>query len=339
MKHFYHDILKSTSCTPQTFEVGYRHIRKEGMTDIKLSEEFWKLVQVNPQAHPLLKCVYFCLGMTSAPENLDYILQTWNGLYQQLKILSDESLEIGCLFGLYLIAWTIYNCAEYKYLPSKLSAESRQWLKQRNITLNKAGAVKLIDDCIGKMNSMSSFPLKPFFHITKLRWDFEERRFKRNLDESKAETLLQRIREVVQLRNSFDQEWMRIDSFGAIGSAINLKIEIAIWFKEKSQGASKFGSLMEEADGDLKMLTEYFEKKHSVIPIYDEAWLYSVQSKFCRMTGEKSQAHRYAERAADLYQKCGRPWRAKEEDSKLIQSTCHAELETGTRCDISMLCY
>ena len=56
--------------------------------------------------------------------------------------------------------------------------------------------------------------------------------------------------------------------------------------------------------GNLQMLTEYFERNHSDIPIYDKAWLYSVQSMFYCMIGAESQAHRYAERAGHLYLKC-----------------------------------
>ena len=302
----FYRILELTSCAPQTFEVGYRHIRKEGMTNIQLSRDSWELVRVNPQANLLIKCVYFCLGMTSAPENLRYISQTWKDLSQQLT--RGESFEIASLFGSYLMAWAIYNCAEYRYLPS--NPENIPLLGLPKITLSKDGAMELINYCIEQTDFMSNFPLKPFFHITKLRWEFEERRYKGNLDGSVAKTLLKRINEVVQLCHSFDQDWMKIDSFGAIVSAINLKIEIAIWFDERIRDASKFGCLKEEADGNLRILADYLERNSSVIPIYDEAWLNSVQSKFYRMIGEESQAHRYAERAAPLYLKCGRPWRA-----------------------------
>ena len=325
----FYRILELTSCSPPMFCMGYCHIRKEGMTNIQLSRDSWELVRVNPQADPLLKCIYFSHGMTSAPENLDYILQTWYDISHQL--IRGNSFEIGSLFGLYLLAWTIYNCAEYGPLPN--NTENILLLGQLKITLSKNGAMKLIDYCIRQTEFMSDFVLKPYFYITKLRWEFECKRFMGDLDESVAKTILKGIDEMVQLCYSFDQEWMKIDSFGAMGSAINLKIEIAFWFKERIRDAYMFRSLKEEADGNLQMLKEYFERNRSDIPIYDEAWLYSVQSKFYRMIGAESQAHRYAEHAARLYLKCGRHWRALEEakhtgDTNLIQyyqSTCRVK--------------
>ena len=194
--------------------------------------------------------------------------------------------------------------------------------------------MELINYCIRQTEFMSNFVLKPYFHITKLRWEFEYKRFTGDLDESVAKALLKGIDEMVQLCYSFDHEWMRIDSFGAMVSAINLKIEIAICFEKRIRDAYMFRSLKEEADGNLKMLTEYFERNRSKIPIYDEAWLYSVQSKFYRMIGADSQAHRYAERAARLYLECGRHWRALEEaehtgDTNLIRycQKCNPQVE------------
>ena len=83
--------------------------------------------------------------------------------------------------------------------------------------------MELIDYCIRETDSMSSFPLKAFFHITKLQWEFEEGRHKGILD---TKTILEGIDKVVQLCHSFDQDWMKNDLFGAKVSAINLKIEI-----------------------------------------------------------------------------------------------------------------
>ena len=142
-------------------------------------------------------------------------------------------MYIMCIINLYLIAWTIHNCAEYGPLPN--NSENFLLLGQLIITLTKNGAMELIDysNYIRQTEFMSNF-LKPYFFITKLRWEFEYKRFMGDLDESVAKSLLKGIDEVVQLCYSFDQEWMKIDSFGAMGSTINLKIEIAICFKESS---------------------------------------------------------------------------------------------------------
>ena len=314
----------------------YRLIRKEGMTNIQLSRESLEQVWDKPEADPFVKLVHFSHGMTSAPQNLRYNLQAWYDISHQVSNIGGNSFEIGSLFALYLIAWTIYNCAEYGPLPN--NSETILLLRQLNFTLSRDGAMELIDYCINirETKSMSNFPLTPYFYITKLRWEFEIMRFMGDLDVAKLNTLLQDIAEVVKECSSFDHEWMEIDSFGARASALNLTIEIAICFEERIRDPYMFRSLKEKVCGNLKTLTEYFERHRSDIPIYDEAWLYSVQSKFYRINGADSQAHCYAKRAAHRYLECGRHWRALEEaehtrDTNLIrycQSACRAVRET-----------
>ena len=269
--------------------------------------------------------------MVSAPEYLDYILQTWNDVSYQL--IRGNSFEIGSLMTFYLIAWTIYNCAEYGHLPK--DTEYILLLRPWKITLSKKGAMKLIDYCLEKMEFMSDFVCKPYFHITRLRWQFEYKCFKGNLDESEAKTILRGIDETVQLCNSFKQDWMKLDSFGAMGSAIKLKMEIALHFKDRLHNIEWFHTLVSETKIELKDYVKYFERNRSNIPLYDEAWLRCIQSKFHRMIDATQEAQHYAKLTAPLYLECGRHWRALEEakhsgDSNLIEY-CQSVAARATR--------
>ena len=291
------------------------------MIDLQLSRVSWEDIQTNPRVHPLLKCMHFSWGVASSPENLDYILQTWNDISQQL--IKSNSFEIGILMGLYLVAWTIYNRAEYGHLPS--DSECIQFPGPLKITLSKEGAMKLIDYCIEKMEFMSEYVRKPYFYITKLRWQFEYKRFMGSLDEAEAHTILKGLDETVQLCNSFEQEWAKDEHlFGILVSVVNQKIEIALYFLNRLQSKDVYQSLKDEIDGNLIRLSKYFKNKCSNISTYEEGWLYSVQSKYYRMIGEHSEARHYAARSAHRFLESGRHWRAVEEarhseDEKLVE--------------------
>ena len=327
----FYDILESTSCTSEAFNEGYQQIRKEAMNDMQLSRVSWEDIRADPQTDPLTKCVYFAHGVVSAPENLDYILHTWNDVSCQL--IRGNSFEIGSLMCFYTTAWTIYNRAEYGHLPK--DSECILFLRPWKITLSKKGAMKLIDYCLEKMEFMSDFVRKPYFHITKLRWQFEYKCFKGNLDESEAKTILRGIEETAQLCNSFKQDWMKLDSFGAMGSAIKRKMEIALYFKERLHNIKWFCTLVRETEINLKDYEEYFERNRSNIPIYDEAWLRCIQSKFHRMIDATQEAQHYAKLSAACYLECGRHWRALTEakhsgDSNLIEY-CQSVTDRATR--------
>ena len=275
--------------------------------------------------------MYFSHGVVSAPENLDYILQTWNDVSYQL--IRGNSLDIGRLMCGYLTAWTIYNHAEYGHLPN--DSECILFLRPWRITLSKKGAMKLIDCCLEKMEFMSDFVRKPYFYITKLRWQFEYKRFTGNLDASEAKTILRGIDETAQLCNSFKQDWMKLDSFGAMGSAINLKMEIALYFKTRLHNIEWFRTLVSETNINLKDYEDYFKRNRSSIPVYDEAWLHCIQSKFYRMIDATQDAQHYAKLSVHLYLECSRHWRAVKEaehtgDSNLIEY-CQSVTDRATR--------
>ena len=327
----FYDILESTSCTLEAFNEGYQQIRKEAMNDMQLSRVSWEDIHADPQTDPLTKCVYFAHDVVSAPENLDYILHTWNDVSCQL--IRGNSFEIGSLMCFYTTAWTIYNRAEYGHLPK--DTECILLLRPWKVTLSKKGAMKLIDYCLEKMEFMSDFVRKPYFHITKLRWQFEYKCFKGNLDESEAKTILRGIDETAQLCNSFKQDWMKLDSFGAMGSAIKLKMEIALYFKDRLHNIEWFRTLVRETEINMKDYVEYFERNRSNIPLYDEAWLRCIQSKFYRMIDATQEAQYYAKLSAAHYLECGRHWRALTEaknsgDSNLIEN-CRSVTARATR--------
>ena len=130
---------------------------------------------------------------------------------------------------------------------------------------------------------------------------------------------------------------MKLDSFGAMGSAIKLKMEIALYFKESDRlhNIEWFRTLVLESKIDLKDYKEYFERNRSNIPLYDEAWLRCIQSEFYRMIDATQEAQHYAKLSAARYLECGRHWRALTEakhsgDSNLIEY-CQSFTNRATR--------
>ena len=105
---------------------------------------------------------------------------------------------------------------------------------------------------------------------------------------------------------------MKADAFGAMVSAVNLKIEIALYFKEREQN-DEFHSIKGDAMRFLNPLNEYFKDNHSLITIYDCAWLFSVRSKCFHIDDYKTEARQCAEHSARNYLESSRYWRAVEE--------------------------
>jgi hypothetical protein len=173
----------------------------------------------------------------------------------------------------------------------------------------------LIDYCISQTDNITDFILKPYFHIAKCRWEFEQYRSQQSQQSPNGTctcivNLLKHIDATIQMCQEFDQDWMIADSFGAMVSAVNLKIEIALCcFSDQDI----FLSIKGKAQHLLEDLTRCFEVNQALISKYDEAWFLSVQSKCFRLEGNETQARECASNSAHRYLESGRNWRAVEE--------------------------
>ena len=81
-----------------------------------------------------------------------------------------------------------------------------------------------------------------------LRWKFEIECDSGTLNETAASSYLKSIDETFKKCWFQNQDWMKADTFGAMVSAVNLKIEIgnALFFKGRGQN-DKFCSIKGEA--------------------------------------------------------------------------------------------
>ena len=299
----FYDLLH---CSRRRFDRKYRYIRKLGATDVKESQYVSQYYLAKKAEDPFFKCVYFFCGIVSAPENLDYILRTQYELIYQLE--RNDVWCLGSLFALYITAWTIYNSSEYSYPPNP--TPYILLLLPKQISLTKEGAMSLIDHCIDQTNNVTDFILKPYFHITKCRWEFEQYKSQQALDSTHIRSLLERTDATIRMCKGFDQDWMKAHSFGAMVSAVNLKIEIALCcFSDQDI----FLSIKGKAQHLLEDLTRCFEVNQALISKYDEAWFLSVQSKCFRLEGNETQARECASNSAHRYLESGRNWRAVEE--------------------------
>ena len=310
---FLSDILKSIPCGPnrEKFVENYRHVRKLGGEDVNESQKYWEIIWAEQNEDPLTQSACFFSGMLSAPGNLDYVLETWRKLSENLN--RSHYAVFGSMFALYLIAWTIQNWVEKNGSdPEHVDYIPLAYHKSRRIPRTKKGAMKLVKHCIKETKGVVDFVLKPYFDITMLRWKFEIKCDSGTLNETGASCLLKGVDETFQKCWSLKQDWMKADAFGAMVSAVNLKIEIALYFKGRGQN-DKFHSIKREAMHFLNCLNEYFENNQSLITIYDCAWLFSVRSKCFRVDDNETDAQLCAEHSACNYLKCSRYWRAVEE--------------------------
>ena len=303
---FLSDILKS-----DRIPVRYLYIRKVGGANVQMSQEFWKIIWAKSNENPLVQGMYFFSGMLSAPDNLEYILETWRKLSEKLN--RSNSSIVGSMFALYLVAWTIRNWVrENGSHPELRDCIPLPCHTSICIRRTKEGAMRLVEYCIKETEDIINFFLTPYFDITVLRWKFEIEHDSGTLNETAVSYFLKGIDETFGKCKALDRDWMKADAFGAMVSAVNLTIEIALYFKGRGQN-DKFRSIKGEAMCFLIHLNEYFEVNQSLITIYDCAWLFSVRSKRFRIDDNKTKAQECAEQSAHKYLKSSRYWRAVEE--------------------------
>ena len=310
---FLNDILKSIHYGPhrERFAVRYLHMRKVGGADVRKSQELWKIIWAKHNENPLIQSMYFFSGMLSAPENLKYVLKTWAKLSEELN--RSNNAIVGSLFALYLVAWTIRNwVGENGSHPEHVDCIPLPYHKSLCIPRTKEGAMRLVEYCIEETKDVINFVLTPYFYITMLRWKYEIEHDSGTLNETAASRYLKSIDETFEKCWFQNRDWMKADAFGAMVSAVNLKIEIARYFRRRKQ-SDKFCSIKGEAMDLLNPLIKYFEDNHSLITIYDCAWLFSVRSKCFRVDGYETEARHCAEHSAHNYLESSRYWRAVEE--------------------------
>ena len=303
----FYDLLQSMTCFSQEdFDIKYRYIRILGATNAEESQLVSQRYLAKQDEDPFFKCMYFLCGIVSAPGNLDYVLETQHDLAYQLE--RSNSWCLGSLFAFYNTAWTIYNCSEYSNIPNPMPYILL--LLPKHISLTKEGATTLIDYCISQTDNITDFIFKPYFHITKCRWEFEQYRSQQALNSTHVETLLEHIDATIQMCKEFNRDWMIADSFGAKVSAVYLKLEIALCcFSDRK----RYLSIKEEALRLLDDLNRYFKVNQAMISKYDKAWFLSVQAKRFRLEGNVAKAQECARNSAHRYIECGRNWRAIEE--------------------------
>ena len=310
---FLNDVLKSIYYGPhrETFAVRYQHMRRVGGANVHMSQEFWRIIWAKQNEDPLIQSMYFFSGMLSAPDNLEYVLETWGKLSEKLNRCNNP--KVGSMFALYLVAWTIRNwVGENGSHPELSDCIPLPYHTPIPIPRTKEGAMRLVAYCIEETKDIINFVLTPYFYITVLRWKFEIERDLGTLNETAVSCFLKGIDETFEKCWSLNKDWMKADAFGAMVSAVNLKIEIALYYKERGQN-DKFRSIKGKAMRFLNPLNEYFEDNHSLITIYDCAWLFSVRSKCFRIDDYETEARHCAEHSARNYLKSSRYWRAVEE--------------------------
>ena len=306
---FHRDILKSNK---DIFPMRYLHMRKVGGANVQMSQTFWEIILAKQNENPLIQSMYFFCGMLSAPENLAYVLITWTELSEKLK--RSNSAIIGSLFGLYLVAWTINNwVGKNGSDPECIHCIPLPYHRSLRIPRTKEGAMRLVEYCIEETKDVINFVLTPYFYITVLRWKFEIQRDSDTLNETAASCILEDIDKTFRKCWFLNRDWMKADAFGAMVSVVYLEFEIACYFQRRGQN-DKFRSIKGEAMDLLSLLNKYFEDNHSLITIYDCAWLFSVRSKCFRINGYETEARHWAWHSAHNYLESNRYWRAVEED-------------------------
>ena len=98
---FLNDVLKSIYYGPhrEKFAVRYLHMRKVDRANVHMSQEFWRIIWAEQNENRLIQSMYFFNGMLSAPENLEYVLETWGKLSEKLN--RSNNAIVGSLLSIW----------------------------------------------------------------------------------------------------------------------------------------------------------------------------------------------------------------------------------------------
>ena len=261
----------------------------------------WHTLMGQGSVHPVIKACALSFSIISTPETTAYLREHWWMLWQQMDHRSPDYV-VACFMCQYALAWAMQS----------------QDLK---------GALKKVKACYVDMKELNpdNFILAPYYTVTIGRWIYEVHAH--NLSVGIITEILGYAEETLRLITTLEEDWARIDAFGAKLSALNLFMLVANYcYGHPLYFAKFYEPLRLRIDHLYLEISEEFSEiqKQSGIVVYDQAWFHSVSATyylFARNTAttqeEKDRLYALAQcsiaQSAHLYDRNGRYWRSCEE--------------------------
>ena len=174
-----------------------------------------------------------------------------------------------------------------------------------------------------KKANLDNFFLAPYYTVTIGRWFFEANAH--NFSDGVTTEVLQYAAVTLHLIATLEEDWARIDAFGAKISALNLLLLVANYlYRQLLHFTDGFKDLYLTIYHLYEEISEELNQNRSHVVLYDQAWFHSVSATYYQLASntattqeEKDHMNTLSQcsiaQAAHHYDRNGRWWRSLEE--------------------------
>ena len=263
------------------------------------AHEHWRVVVAQVTIDPVIKACVLSFSVISTPETTEHLQEHWNDLQRQM-VRGSPDYEMSRFMVQYALAWAMRS-------------------------QDLGTALLKVKTCYHDMKkyNLDNFFLAPYYTVTIGRWIFEANGH--NLSDAVIAKVLQYADETLRLIATLEEDWARIDAFGAKISALNLLLLVANYlYRQSLHFTDGFKDLYFRIQLLYKEICQDLSQNPSGVVLYDLAWFHSVSATYYQLASntattqeEKDRMYSLRQhslaRAARLYNINGRWWRSREE--------------------------
>ena len=146
---------------------------------------------------------------------------------------------------------------------------------------NLGKALLKVKSCYHDMKkaNLDNFFLAPYYTVTIGRWFFEANAH--NFSDGVTTEVLQYAAVTLHLIATLEEDWARIDAFGAKISALNLLLLVANYrYRQLLHFTDGFKDLYLRIQHLHEEISEEIDQNHSRVVLYDKAWFHSVSATY-----------------------------------------------------------
>ena len=302
LQYFY----RRVSCTGEVLIEEYCYCRKLLGNNVEDAHKHWHVVMAQVTIDPVIKACALSFSVISTPETTEYLQKHWNDLWLQMV---DDRRD------------TVRGTPDYQM--SRFMVQYALSWAMRSQDLDKA--LTKVRTCYNDMkkDNLDNFFLAPYYTVTIGRWTFEAN--EHNLSDGVIAEVLQYAAETLRLIATLEEDWARIDAFGAKISALNLLLRVANYlYRQLLHFTDSFKDLYLRIQHLYEEISEELNQNCFRVVLYDQAWFHSVSATYYQLASntattqeEKERMNALSQRsiaqAARLYDINGRWWRSCQE--------------------------
>ena len=233
--------------------------------NVEDAHKHWHEVVAQVTIDPVINACALSFSVISTPETTAYLEKHWKDLWRQMvnnrkdKVRGSPDYQMSRFMVQYALAWAM-----------------------RSQDLDKA--LTMVKSCYHDMkkHNPDNFFLAPYYTVTIGRWILEANAH--NFSDGVIEEVLEHTEETLRLIATLEEDWSRIDAFGAKISALNLLLRVAKYrYRQLLHFTDGFKDLYLRIQHLYEEISEELNQNHSRVVLYDQAWFHSVSATYYQL--------------------------------------------------------